>query len=97
MPDLAINCVQCSLAFVFTEKEQEVFYQRNMSPSHRCPACRPQRKKDFVPSEQIKHEIICDRCGKLDRVSFAPKFGRSVYCGDCHSASRVRKRVAVSR
>ena len=30
MPDVEIPCVQCKDVFLFTEKEQETFYQRNM-------------------------------------------------------------------
>ena len=28
MPDIEIPCVQCKEIFLFTEKEQEMFYQR---------------------------------------------------------------------
>ena len=31
MPDVEIPCVQCKEIFTFTEKEQENFYQRNMT------------------------------------------------------------------
>ena len=30
MPDIEIPCVQCKEIFFFTEKDQEMFYQRNM-------------------------------------------------------------------
>ena len=40
MPDIEIPCVQCREIFLFTEKEQEMFYQRNMMPPQRCAKCR---------------------------------------------------------
>ena len=59
MPDVEISCVQCKEIFVFTEKEQETFYQRNMMAPQRCAKCRakkaakgeeaPKRKRHQTP------------------------------------------------
>jgi hypothetical protein len=43
MPDVETVCVQCKETFLFTEKEQEVFYQRNLMPPQRCAKCRSKR------------------------------------------------------
>ena len=43
MPDVEIPCVQCKEIFIFTEKEQENFYQRNMMTPQRCGKCRSKK------------------------------------------------------
>ncbi|MBK8303422.1 MAG: zinc-ribbon domain containing protein [Chloracidobacterium sp.] len=91
MPDVEIPCVQCKETFVFTEKEQELFYQRNMMTPQRCTKCRP--KKTAVRTDATaRFEIVCDNCGRHDTVPFQPKVGRSVLCKDCFEASRSRAR-----
>lgn len=93
MPEVEIPCVQCKENFIFTEKEQETFYQRNMPSPQRCTKCRS--KKGVKASDTTtKYEIVCDNCGRNDRVPFQPKTGRSVFCRDCFQASRTRARVA---
>ena len=93
MPDVEIPCVQCKEVFTFTEKEQEIFYQRNMMSPQRCAKCRA--KKAVVGSNGTsKFEIVCDNCGKHDQVPFQPKVGRAVLCRECFQASKSRVRVA---
>lgn len=93
MPDVEIPCVQCREIFIFSEKEQQMFYERNMAPPQRCQKCRS--KKSVVAGDASKKfEIVCDHCGKHDRVPFQPKTGRSVLCRECYQASRTRSRVA---
>ena len=92
MPDIEIPCVQCKEAFVFTEKEQETFYQRNMMSPQRCLKCRS-KKATARADASTRYEIVCDNCGKHDHVPFQPKVGRSVLCKDCHQASRSRTRA----
>jgi CxxC-x17-CxxC domain-containing protein len=93
MPDVEIPCVQCREVFVFTEKEQESFYQKNMMPPQRCPRCRSKNaaQGDAAPT---RFEIVCDNCGKHDQVPFQPKTGRSVLCRECFEAGRSRARFA---
>ena len=43
MPDVDIPCVQCREIFIFSEKDQETFYQRNMMTPQRCPKCRSKK------------------------------------------------------
>lgn len=98
MPDFEIPCVQCKEIFLFTEKEQELFYQRNMAAPQRCSNCRTKKAgaaaKGGDNNASAKFEIICDHCGKHDRVPFQPKVGRTVLCKECHQASRARMRTA---
>lgn len=89
MPDVEMPCVQCKENFVFSEKEQEIFYQRNMMTPQRCPGCRSKKGKK-TESKKGRFEIVCDHCGRHDSVPFEPKVGRSVLCKDCFQASRAR-------
>jgi CxxC-x17-CxxC domain-containing protein len=93
MPDIEIPCVQCKEIFLFTEKEQEMFYQRNMMAPQRCLRCRS-KKAASAPDAPKRYEIVCDHCGKHDTVPFQPKVGRSVLCRDCYESSRSRARFA---
>ena len=93
MPDIDISCVQCKENFVFSEKEQETFYQRNMMAPQRCPKCRS-KKAALRTDAPARFEIVCDHCGRHDTVPFQPKDGRSVLCRDCHEATRSRARNA---
>lgn len=89
MPDVEIPCVQCREIFFFTEKEQENFYQRNLPSPQRCSKCRS-KKAGRTENAAARFEIICDHCGKPDRVPFQPKVGRSVLCKECFQASKAR-------
>ena len=92
MPEVEIPCIQCKEIFVFTEKEQEQFYQRNMMTPQRCPQCRT-KKAARRPGAPKRFEIVCDHCGKHDSVPFQPKVGRSVLCKDCFQASRTKSKA----
>jgi CxxC-x17-CxxC domain-containing protein len=93
MPDIEIPCVQCKDIFIFTEKEQDVFYQRNMMQPQRCPKCRSKKAASGEDAPK-KFEIVCDNCGKHDQVPFQPKVGRTVLCRECHNTSKSRVRFA---
>jgi CxxC-x17-CxxC domain-containing protein len=95
MPDLELRCVHCNQIFLFNEREQDLFYRRNMAQPQRCAVCRPTRKKmETGAISANRFEIVCDRCGKTDHVPFAPKVGRTVLCGQCHAATKSRVRFA---
>jgi CxxC-x17-CxxC domain-containing protein len=93
MPDIEIPCVQCKEVFIFTEKEQGIFYQRNMPPPQRCAKCRS-KKAATGANAPSKYEIVCDHCGKHDQVPFQPKVGRTILCRECHNASKSKLRFA---
>lgn len=94
MPDAEIPCVQCKEIFVFSEKEQQLFYERNMMTPQRCSQCRSKKKVKKKIENSSQFEIVCDHCGKHDRVPFQPKVGRPVLCKECFQASRAKARVA---
>ncbi|MGI8494259.1 MAG: CxxC-x17-CxxC domain-containing protein [Pyrinomonadaceae bacterium] len=91
MPDIDVPCVQCREVFLFTEKDQELFYQRNMPSPQRCAKCRT-KKSGAAANSSARFEIICDHCGKHDRVPFQPKAGRTVLCKECHQAHKSKVR-----
>ena len=91
MPDVEMTCVQCKETFLFTEKEQGIFYERNMAPPQRCLKCRS-KKAATGENAPTRFEIVCDHCGKHDSVPFQPKVGRSVLCRECHQANKSRVR-----
>ena len=93
MPDTEMSCVQCKEVFLFTEKEQGIFYQRNMMAPQRCLKCRSKKaaKGENAPT---RFDIVCDHCGKHDHVPFQPKVGRSVLCKDRFQANKSRVRFA---
>lgn len=93
MPDVEIPCVQCKEIFIFSEKEQENFYQRNMMTPQRCQSCRSKKAASNINSAS-RFEIVCDNCGKHDTVPFQPKVGRAVLCKHCFQASRSRARAS---
>lgn len=93
MPDVETICVQCKEVFLFTEKEQESFYQRNLAAPQRCLKCRS-KKAAMGENAPTRFEIICDNCGRHDQVPFQPKVGRTVLCKECHQATRSRARFA---
>jgi len=93
MPDVDISCVQCRDQFIFSEKDQDLYYQRNMMAPQRCPKCRS-KKAATGETAPTRFEIVCDNCGRHDTVPFQPKTGRSVLCKDCHEASRSRAKFA---
>ena len=93
MPDIETTCVQCKETFLFSEKEQDTFYQRNLPAPQRCAKCRS-KKAATSDGSTARFEIICDHCGKHDRVPFQPKVGRTVLCRECHEATKSRARFA---
>jgi hypothetical protein len=47
MPDLEITCSECNSPFVFTEREQEYYRERNLTHPKRCKPCRDARRANF--------------------------------------------------
>lgn len=93
MPDLELTCVECREIFLFSEKDQDEFYRKNMMQPQRCAKCRS-KKRALAEDAPKRFEIVCDNCGRHDQVPFQPKTGRSVLCRECHSAKQARAKQA---
>lgn len=46
MPDQTLTCVDCAKPFVFTERDQEFFKEKNFTPPKRCKPCRDIKKQE---------------------------------------------------
>lgn len=99
MPDFELVCAECGETFIFDEKEQKYNRDRRMRAPRFCRACRHTRRGEFVtedgipmmrvdPTQKKKYDIVCDQCGKPNRVPFKPTPGRAVLCYDCYNARK---------
>ncbi len=103
MTDVEITCSECGTSFMFTEREQEYYRERNLTHPKRCKPCRDARRANFggsgggggskMQGERQRFEITCDQCGKTDSVPFKPSSGRPVLCSDCFSSGRAQQRT----
>ena len=93
MPDLEVTCVKCGSVFIFTERDQNYYYQRNRIWPRHCETCRGAKKTDAAienGNKAQRYEITCDQCGKPDSVPFKPAVGRAILCRECYSAMRAK-------
>lgn len=92
MPDLDVTCAKCGNHFVFTEKDQNYYYERNLIWPRHCKDCRGIKKAEQQNSadNKMRYEITCDQCGKTDTVPFKPAVGRAVLCRECYQAMRSK-------
>ena len=94
LTDTVIKCVVCGHDFTHSVKEQEFFIKKGLTHvPKRCPACRViKRETRSAPGRPgwpgAEHDIVCDNCGKPDRVPFTPTPGRPVLCKSCYQAVR---------
>ena len=60
MPDLEITCSECSTPFMFTEREQEYYRERNLTHPKRCKPCREARRANFGGSKGQEEVTVKD-------------------------------------
>lgn len=48
------------------------------------------------PRHFVKHELTCDKCGKLTDVPFEPTTGKPIYCRECFDAGAKGGRFSSS-
>ena len=93
--DKILTCRDCGADFPFTAFEQE-FYDLN-SFSYEIEHCRECRRKRQQPAMAVVRDGLratraprpmkdasCFVCGKSTPISFAPRFGKTVYCPECY-------------
>jgi len=88
MADRQLVCKECGVTFVFTQREQDFYKEKNFeNDPQRCPTCRTARKqsrRDGQPREM--HTVTCSSCGKEAQVPFKPTEDKPVYCSECFQA-----------
>jgi CxxC-x17-CxxC domain-containing protein len=86
--DRTLICNECGQEFVFTAGEQEFYQEKGFTNDpKKCKACRDARKNAGRAERQM-YPIVCDECGKEDKVPFPPKEGHPVYCSECYARRR---------
>jgi CxxC-x17-CxxC domain-containing protein len=93
--DKNVTCRECGGEFLFTAFEQEFYALNNFTYEIEC--CRDCRRKQTItgpttirhvipapPTTRLLRDVSCFICGKMTAISFAPRFGRPVYCDDCY-------------
>lgn len=87
--DKTLTCQDCSTQFVFTERDQAFFAERNFTEPKRCRTCAKTRRQAL----RQDYETVCAACGAQTKVPFQPKLDpvtgqpmKPVYCRACFDA-----------
>jgi DNA-directed RNA polymerase subunit RPC12/RpoP len=51
--DKILVCSDCGKQWVFSAGEQQYFYDRQLTPTHRCPDCRKARRARITPEKRV--------------------------------------------
>lgn len=88
--DKILNCIECGLAFVFSEDEQKRHRQRGYGHEpRRCPPCRAdarRRRKEMPPRGPAPgpgHVTACASCGVEVFQDHPPAPGSQALCDNC--------------
>lgn len=92
LEDKILVCRDCGEEFKFTAGEQEFFAQKGFTkPPQRCFDCRKRRKHSAGDKESVVlYEIVCAKCGEVEKIPFEPKHSKPVYCGKCYAEMKGR-------
>lgn len=91
--DKILNCVECGLAFVFSEEERNRHAQRGYAHEpRRCPPCRAdaRRRRSETPPPPRRsapgpgHITNCAGCGVDVFIQEPPPPGTPVTCDSCN-------------
>lgn len=104
--DIAIDCTDCSQAFVWTAGEQAFFQAKQLSnPPKRCKPCKRAKNRRLEAVEiaktsgqrqRVEVPADCARCGATTTVPFYPCQGRPVFCRQCYLESNNGISAGVS-
>ncbi|MBU6453324.1 MAG: zinc-ribbon domain containing protein [Cyanobacteria bacterium REEB67] len=83
--DKTLVCGDCGGSFVFSEGEQEFYYEKGLKNSPlRCPNCRVLNRTRLSGKKiSTTSEVNCANCGQVTRVPFQPSGYKPVYCATC--------------
>ncbi|HZN63611.1 MAG TPA: zinc-ribbon domain containing protein [Planctomycetota bacterium] len=93
--DKIFNCVECGLAFIFSEDEQKVHTRRGYGHEpRRCPPCRADARARRTAQEAARakepagpgHVTLCATCGVEVFLPAPPGPGVAVHCDACKPA-----------
>lgn len=93
--DTNLTCRDCGTEFPVTAFEQEFYDLNHFSYEvERCRECRRKRQQSVTPvvkasmrttrAPRPMKDAACFVCGKSTSISFAPRFGKPVYCPRCY-------------
>ena len=84
--DKTLVCRDCGSEFVFTVGEQEFYAERGFSKEpQRCISCIKRRKSGTAErGSAVLYEIVCSKCGEVEKIPFEPRHDRPVFCGKCY-------------
>ena len=84
--DKVLKCKDCGEEFVFTAGEQEFYAEKGFaSEPQRCISCRKRRKNSTIEqSSVVLYEIVCSKCGEIEKIPFEPKHDRPLFCSVCY-------------
>ncbi len=84
--DKTLICRDCGNEFVFTAGEQEFFAEKKfLNEPQRCMSCRKRRKNSTGEKDSaVLYEVVCSRCGEIEKIPFEPRHDRPVYCSLCY-------------
>lgn len=84
--DKVLVCKDCGAEFVFTAGEQEFYEKKNfLTEPQRCHDCRKRRKNSTGDTGSlVLYEIVCSKCGEVEKIPFEPRHDRPVLCASCY-------------
>jgi CxxC-x17-CxxC domain-containing protein len=96
MSDKQLLCKDCGNTFVFTEREQEFYKEKQFqNEPQRCPACRAAKKQQirtgrgsFNNAPREMFDVTCTSCGKETQVPFQPTGDKPIFCRECYQDRR---------
>lgn len=91
--DVNIICIDCNQEFIWTDGEQQFFFDKGLkNPPKRCKNCK-QAKNDRIAAitvaqtsgikQKIEVKVNCTKCNLQTTVPFYPSQGRPVFCRSC--------------
>lgn len=101
-----IQCIDCSLSFVWSAGEQVFFRDKHLeNPPKRCKECKMAKNQRLAainyakrtgkpPRVEVKAQ--CARCLEMTTVPFYPSQGRPVYCRACFIEMNVPRSNAAA-
>lgn len=90
--DKVLICKDCGGEFIFTAGEQEFYAEKGFTTEpQRCYGCRRRRKHNTGDGKSaVFYEVVCSKCGEIEKIPFEPKHDRPVFCSKCYREVKGR-------